>query len=102
MANDNFILVRYTPPDGSLGFIEPRPHAKPQQAEPFAPHIDTQLLLKCECKAGRPMIKYSAVITKSTGCSLRRELVFDTVGKAGRTHEMKRHGPMQADAHKSV
>ena len=30
------------------------------------------------------------------------ELVFDTVGKAGRTNEMERHGPMQADAQKSV
>ena len=52
------------PPDGSLGFIEPRPHAKPQQAEPFAPHIDTQLLLKREGKARCAMIKYSALNPK--------------------------------------
>ena len=30
------------------------------------------------------------------------ELVFDTISKSGRTSEMKRHGPKQADAQKSV
>ena len=30
------------------------------------------------------------------------ELVFDTVGKASRTNEMKRRGPMQADAQESI
>jgi hypothetical protein len=33
---------------------------------------------------------------------VRLKLVFDTVGEAGRTDEMKRHSPMQTDAQKSV
>src|SRR5262249_41922486 len=64
MANFNRTLVGRAPPHGSLGFVEPRPHAKPEQAEPFAPHIDTHLLFKCEGKARRAMIEYNALDPK--------------------------------------
>jgi hypothetical protein len=64
IANYNRTLVGRALPYGSLGFVEPRPHAKSEQAEPFAPHIDTHLLFKCEGKARRAMIEYNALDPK--------------------------------------
>ena len=64
VANDNLTVVGRTPPHGSLGFVEPRPDAKPKRVETFTPHINTQLLFKCEGKARRAMIKHNALDPK--------------------------------------
>src|SRR6188472_717292 len=54
MANDNFTLVRCTPPDGSLGFIEPRPHAKPQKPSPSLHTLTRNFSSNAKARQGVP------------------------------------------------
>src|SRR5713226_7762320 len=63
-AHQDRPLVRRSPPDRDLGFVEPRPDRKPKRIEPLPPYIDPQPLAEGEGQARRSMVQHGTLDAK--------------------------------------